>query len=699
MQSFDIFFHLPAWYLLLCTIFAAGGAWLLYRFPLFGEEDRLWVRRFLGAFRFAFLFILSALLLEPLIRHERTEIEKPVVALLVDDSESIRLQKDSADIKAKLAQAIEQLRSGLGSTHQVQVFLAADGISEGKSPDLNAPATNLSKALKDLDNQFENRNLGATILFSDGLYNQGSNPIYVMRKSSAPIYTVGLGDTTEQRDLWIEEVRQNRLAYLSNRFPLSIRCKANDLKGQNTRLRIKSGEQLLHEETLQINEEVWSKTLDVSLKAEHAGMQRFDISLEVLPGEHSRLNNHKTIYMEVVDGRNKILILAEAPHPDLAALKEAIESYDKYKAEVVLSWNLGPVNWKDVNLLILHSLPSLRFPIVDYLEDAEKNSVPVLYIVGESTNLNQIRTWSRGIYVQSNLSASNDALAAFNPNFQLFTLEDATLSALKRFPPLSSPFGNYSPVPDNRVLFKQKIGMVESGDPLLAFSDDAGQKTGVLFGEGYWRWRLYDYELNANHNASDEIIQKVAQYLVAKKDKRPFRVIPVKQRFDENERLLFRAELYNASFQLVNEPDVFLKVRNSQGKEFTYQFTRDQDAYSLDAGYLEPGDYTFSSTTQFDGNQYHSDGLFSVSPLQLEALNTRADFDLLRQLADKNGGQFYTDGQLQKLISQIDENEAIHSISYMKSNLEDIIRLPWLFWLLVVFISVEWFVRKYFGAY
>lgn len=262
-----------------------------------------------------------------------------------------------------------------------------------------------------------------------------------------------------------------------------------------------------------------------------------------------------------------------------------------------------------------------------------------------------------------------------------------------------SPFGTYSEVAPNKLLFYQKIGSIESNDPLIAFSDAEEQKCGFIFGEGYWRWRLYDYEQHENHDASEEILQKTVQFLAAKKDNRPFKANPLKRRFEENERIHFRAELYNASFQLVNDPDVILKIKNEEGKEFSFQFGRDQSAYSLDAGYLSPGDYSYVASVNYGGKLLLSEGLFSVSPLELEAINTQADFRLLTQLAEKNGGRRYLPAEMKQLASEINANEKINTISYVRSSLEDLIRLPWIFWLLLSFISIEWFVRKYKGAY
>ena len=40
----------------------------------------------------------------------------------------------------------------------------------------------------------------------------------------------------------------------------------------------------------------------------------------------SYLNNVKDVFVDIIDGRQKILLLANAPHPDLGAIKNAIET-------------------------------------------------------------------------------------------------------------------------------------------------------------------------------------------------------------------------------------------------------------------------------------------------------------------------------------------------------------------------------------
>lgn len=699
MTSLEIISTYPIWYSLFCVAVAGGLTWLLYALPLFGDEDKLWLRRLLGTLRFCFLFVLTFLLLEPLVKRNEKEIEKPMLAVAIDNSSSMRLTADSAGLAAGVNKVMETIEDRLGEDHEIHYFLAGDGAREGREIAFNEEVSNLSKTLKNIDDRFENQNLGALILLSDGIYNQGVNPVYYKRRSGAPVYALAMGDTLPHRDLVLEEVRHNRIAYLGNQFPLVAVLNARDLAGKRSKLVVRESGKVVYEKAIEINAFQWNLQEEIRLKAEKSGMVRYDISLEPVGGEHNLLNNRKTIYLEVIDARNKVLLLANSPHPDVAALAASIRSNEHYEVKTEYAFSMTEPKWEEINLLILHQLPSLRYPITPLLEKAQARNIPVFFVCGEQTHYPELRRWSQGLSVQSSQLNSNEAIPVVNPGFSLFQLSEPTLAALKRLPPLYSPFGSYGASNPMRVLLHQKIGSIESGDPLLAFSDGEEQKTGVLFGEGFWRWRIYDFEKNGNHEAVDELLSRVVQFLSAKKDMRPFRAFPLKPRFNENEHVQFQAELYNETFQLINDAGVSLRIISDAGKEYTYRFGRNQGGYSLDAGFLTPGDYRYVASVIHNGKKLESAGLFSVSPLQLEALNTRADFHLLYQLAEKSGGSGFLLSQAEALCDSIAANKRIHSVSYTTTTLKDLINLKLIFWILVAFISCEWFIRKFKGGY
>src|SRR4030095_14792283 len=73
---------------------------------------------------------------------------------------------------------------------------------EIEAPQFDSPMSDLSGALKKITNRFENNQMGGVILASDGIYNEGISPLY--STYNFPLYTVGIGDTTQSTDVVIK---------------------------------------------------------------------------------------------------------------------------------------------------------------------------------------------------------------------------------------------------------------------------------------------------------------------------------------------------------------------------------------------------------------------------------------------------------------------------------------------------------------
>ena len=117
------------------------------------------------------------------------------------------------------------------------------------------------------------------------------------------------------------------------------------------------------------------------------------------------------------------------------------------------------------------------------------------------------------------------------------------------------------------------------------------------------------------------MINKIIQYLSLKDQKKNFRIYN-KSDFRENEPVIFDAELYNESYELINEPEADITIRNEDAKEFPYVFNKSGNAYHLDAGTFPPGNYSYQAQATLGSNIYNANGQFSVSAIDLEALNT-----------------------------------------------------------------------------
>jgi hypothetical protein len=204
---------------------------------------------------------------------------------------------------------------------------------------------------------------------------------------------------------------------------------------------------------------------------------------------------------------------------------------------------------------------------------------------------------------------------------------------------------------------------------------------------------------NNTHDHFDEFMSKLTQFLSVKEDKRRFRVILPKNIFSESEQVTFDAEFYNESYELVNDPDVKVIITDEKGREFSFQFNKAGRAYRLDAGRFAVGSYSFHAETGFDGKVYTFDGQFSVSPLQLEALQTTADHRLLFNLSQQTGGEFFNEDQLDQLTAKLLGAENIKPILRESEQTRAFINLRWIFFILLALLGLEWFVRKWQGAY
>ena len=91
-------------------------------------------------------------------------------------------------------------------------------------------------------------------------------------------------------------------------------------------------------------------------------------------------------------------------------------------------------------------------------------------------------------------------------------------------------------------------------------------------------------------------------------------------------------------------------------------------------------------------------GIVTVQALQAELTQTRADYQLLNTLANDTKGQFCTYVNMDKIPENITANENIQAVSYTNSKLDELINNKWIFFIILLLLSMEWFIRKWNGS-
>ncbi len=694
----NLFTQYSPWWVIPCILLG-----LLYAFILYRKDDRLqdvasWMKFLLAALRTLVIAGIAFLLLGPFFRFIERQIQKPVILLAQDNSSSIVLGPDSAYYKGEYLSGLSQLVTELEEEFEVQRYGFDKELANDFEIDYSGKQSDLGEALDGMLERNVNRNIGAVILASDGIYNKGMSPAHIAPSTGVPVYTIAMGDTTVRRDLLIENVAHNRLSYLGNDFPLEILVKADRFAGKQSVLRVKRGGEELIRRTVDITDDAFMLNVPVMLNADRVGRLRYDISLSPLDGELSTSNNYRSIYLDVLDSRQKVLMLYDAPHPDLAAIRGAIESNDNY--EVILNPIGGFTGeLKEYDLLILHGAPAQKGRDRGLLERIKAEKTPVWLIGTLGVSWNDLKMLGTAVEVQMK-SGNNttDASPSVERGFTLFSLSDELMQSTRDWAPLKTSFADFSLQPSGKVLFYQRIGVVETEQPLWVFSELDGHKTSLTVGEGLWRWRIQDYVDDENAGAFNELISRTVQFLATKEDRRQFRVYG-KDRFDEDQRVILEAELYNQSYDLINDPEVEVTFTDQDGNDFDFVFSRTQNSYFLDAGKLPVGQYSYTSKANFEAKAYSASGELVVSAIQIESVRTTADHQLMYRIAESTGGQMFYPQQTAELSKSILSKEEIVPLIYTSEKVSDLIESRWIFFLFLALLAIEWFIRKYKGGY
>jgi hypothetical protein len=673
------------WWTPVCLLLGVLYAWLMYRRQ---ENTSATIRNILAALRAVAVFLIAFILVSPLIKSVSYQPQKPLVLIAQDNSESIKTFKSAGFDPQQLATDLSALKKELGDAYDVREYNFDGSLHDGISTAYNGKQTDIASAMQQLNERFVNQNIGALILASDGLYNKGADPQYAAKSIKTNIYTIALGDTVPRRDLLIANVNYNKTAFLGNDFEIEVLAAAYQSKGENIRLSVTEDGRNVANQQIFVTSAAFKKSVTLKLNADKKGVHKFTISIAPVKNEISLQNNTETMYVEVLDARQKVLLLYNSPHPDITVIKQAIESNKNYELKTIRASEAGAINWTDYSLIILYQ------PAEGMAAQAAKSKVPVWYIAGTQTDLGALNAAQKIVQIGTNRQDLQEVFALPGTGFSLFTLSDSTLQKLAKFPPLLAPYGNYSSPGGASALLKQKIGSVPTSYPLLAFGDEGGRREAVLTAEGIWRWQLSEFQSYGSHHAIEELFTQSVQYLTANAGQQRFRVYPAKNVFDEGESILLNAELYNDALELVNTPDVRTDIKSDAGKSYSFLFSHNGQSYQLDAGTLPAGEYTYTAGVKLGDKSLAARGQFTVKALNLEARQSTANHQLLYALAKQSGGELLQPSQISRLANLIRKNETIKTVEYEDRHYTDLIDMKWLFILILLLLSTEWFMRK-----
>jgi hypothetical protein len=686
------------WLILFCLAAAAALTWFLYnRDNAFKDTPRLYIR-LLATLRFISMFVILFFLLQPFVRLLKTIAEKPILIFAQDNSSSLVLIEKAAYYQGDYLKRMNSFLDGFRNEADVVLIPFGNVSRPGDTVRFSDQASDYQELMNYIRNTYSNRHVGALVIAGDGIINRGADPSLSDAGFWFPVYTVAMGDTLRQKDIAIKDVMHNKVTYSGNRFVLKAFIVSALGKGEKSILSVSSGSNILFRKELNITSDNWVYELNTDLPAEKAGMMHYTISVTALDGEKNVRNNRQDIWVEVMESRRKVAILYDSPHPDIGAVRQSLAVNRQFETEAFQAGEFRG-NIQDYDVVILHQIPSKKYTASDLLRQLVTAEKPVWFIMGSQSNLQQFNSLNTGLKISQSGQVFDEAIPAFAGNFALFRLSDNIPGFVATLPPLIAPYGEYTtPFPQN-VLLQQKIKNVVTGRPLVMFTEIPSQgKYAITAGEGIWRWRMKCFSEYSHFDFFDELVSTTVQYLSAGTKKERFNV-SIRNTYNSSEPVVAGAELYDKTFKPDNRYDVSMTLTDSSGRNYEYTFTRQDEFYRLSCGILPAGKWKWQAAVNAGSETFRKNGELVVTESMLEDNDLTARHDVMMKLAALNAGFMVNDTAFSQLSDSLKVIPSMKPISHAEYDMFDLIEVTVILLMLVLFLSVEWFFRKFLGSY
>ncbi|PWJ44080.1 VWA domain-containing protein [Sediminitomix flava] len=687
------------WFIPLCFLMGFALSYLLYR------KNSPWSKKVnysLMGVRTLLFTALFFLMLGPFVKLETQDYEKPVLVFAVDNSTSIPLVVDSVKISESLNsldEIVEELKDE-GYDIQFKNLEWDEELESAKEISFDKQQTNLHDLLEKVQNVYENRNLAGTVLLSDGIYNQGFSPEYSPYRMN--IHTLAIGDTMSKADIKVKSILSNRVAYKDNKFPIVAEVENKGFENQSTKIELIHKGKVLDKKVVKFSKDEDIQQFEFLANATEKGTQHFKVRISALDEEFTAENNSKDLYIDILEGREKILLVASAPHPDIKALKSAIE---KDKNLELIVWIPGMKALKPdffdkekFDLAILHQVPSIGGKGRDILDKIKKKNIPCWYILGSQSDFTYFQKSGTPIHLRTANRNFDKVTPSVNSNFSSFSMDEENKVLLGKLPPVNVPFGNIEVDKGSNVLLYQRVGNIVTKKPLLVVNEVQAEKSAVMLGEGLWMWRLHEYSLTQKHKAFDNLISKTVQYLSTKEDKRKFRVFTQEAEYLDSDDVHFDTEVYNDIYERVYGQTIELNIADENEQNYSYSYVNSKGSNRFTVKDLPQGIYTFTANSNLNGKTEIARGQFTVKSINLEASQTSANFNALKNISLQNNGEFHEVKDIEQLKTYLIQNKPA-DIIHTHEDFMEIIGLEWLLAVIVLLATMEWFTRKVQGGY
>lgn len=667
--------------ILLAVLLAFAIVLVQYFYKIKGSRK---LKVFLSLLRFLSIFGILLLLINPKFTKTEYAIEKSNLVLLVDNSSSIKEINKNTNIDSLLKKITKD--QGILDLFNLQTFSFGKGLETLDSLNFTKKSTNIADAMKSINTLFDSAST-AVVMISDGNQTVGEDYEFYGSPNELAVYPIVVGDTAAYDDIRISQVNANKYAFLKNKFPLETYIVYEGESSITSVVRIMMDGKVVATETIKLSKTDNSKRINSVLQAKTIGVKEIKITASTLKNEKNIINNQREIALEVIDEKTNVAIITDILHPDIGALKKAIESNEQRRVNLFKP-NTDVTKLDDIDLFILYQPVRSFLPIYKFVKAKEAQ---IFTITGSKTDwqfLNDIQN----SFEKNSYNQIEEIFPILNSNFTIFNNSDFSIS---NYPPLASDLGEILITKSHETIMSQRIKGVDVGEPLLTVITDGTRKEAVLFGENIWKWRMQSFRNDKNFNNFDELVGKLVLYLATNKAKERL-TLDYTTIFSGAGDAKIKASYFDNTYMFDTNASLYITIKRlSDSAVQEIPMLLKNGYYEADLENFASGSYEFKVSVQNENNS--KTGAFKILDFDVEQQSSSSNYQKMGRLAQNTGGSLYYPNALDGLITELVNDKRYLPTQLGSQNVVPLIDFKILLAIIIAALSAEWFLRKYNG--
>jgi hypothetical protein len=619
------------------------------------------------------LFFLLLFLWNPtFVRYKETGI-KPELIILSDYTKSVAPYFELTD---NMVSDLSKDKK-LNDRFNIKTYYFTGKLLKNK-PGQPGQQTDIYKILRETEQIIDRAGQTAIILITDGNHTIGNQYTGVFQtEPKIKVFPVVIGDTTRYVNTKIERTDYNESVSKGNFFFIKTLLTSENIKEEiKTNFTVKKNGRVIFSEKIVFTPAKNFHKTEIKLQEKIPGIHTYELFLKPIEGERKTKDNYKKIRIRVSEHKADILILTGKVHPDAGVFNRILSRNKAYNIRIKKTL---PAN--KVYDLIIAVQPDRHIAM-----QLKNTKTPVFWITGKHTDWQALN--GNALFERKTSGKLYEEYFAYeNPAFTLFGLKDLPGDIL---PPLTDYFGKLTLKQPAEVIYFARVKNQRTGQPLMVIFP--GQKQAAVFGQGLWRWYMYEKRFG-NTGHMEDLINKTVDFLMSESGSNRLQVAYEKS-YAESKPVRIGISAYNTLMEPNPKAQLKFRLTRSDGKTVNIPVYYSAPFFTADLGILPSGNYKF--TVVYPEYHISKEGYFEVKPVDPEQTET-ADVEALQSLAGNTKGKLFFPGEIKDLKEHL-LNSSFFKVIIRQEKKESPLtsRYLWLF-LFVFILSVEWFIRKYRG--